>query len=148
MEEARSCVSGCEQEISKCRLGEFVSKDKKNREPLRDGFVETRLLVETLREWHQSLGETTRGFSACGRAAERAHVQAERSRVETCGNIPKKRKKKSPTRGERRGVTTASLSIIVMTSRNFPSHLVLTPAWLDANTHTHKHMHAHTHTLV
>lgn len=80
-----------------------MSKDKKNREPLRDGFVETRLLVETLREWHQSLGETTRGFSACGRAAERAHVQAERSRVETCGNIQKKRKKKIPNPGGTKG---------------------------------------------
>lgn len=37
-------------------------------------FVEMRLLVETLREWHQSLSETMRGFGACGRTAERAHT--------------------------------------------------------------------------
>lgn len=101
---------------------------------LRDGFVEMRLLVETLREWHQSLSETTRGFGACGRAAERARIQAERSRVEACGNI---QKKNSQTQGGLRGVTTPSLSIIVTSSRNFPSHLALTPTWLEGNTHKH-----------
>lgn len=69
---------------------------------LRDGFVEMWLLVETLREWHQSLSEMTRGFGACGRAAERAHVQAEQSRVETCGNILEKKVPKLRGKKQRR----------------------------------------------